>query len=118
MTQSVRATCHCGAVQIEATLRASLETARRCDCSFCKRRQAANVSADFSSVRVLRGRDDLSCYTFGTHTAQHYFCKHCGIYTHHRRFSDPSEAGINLYCIEDQSPSDFEPLGWNDGTDL
>ena len=30
----------------------------------------------------------------------HYFCKICGINTHHRRRSDPNQYGYNIGCIE------------------
>ena len=109
----VTATCHCGDIAISAELSDPLDSARRCDCSFCRRRQAANVSASWDSLRVLKGVPSL--YAFGTQTAQHYFCPRCGIYTHHRRRSDPNEAGINLYCIEGALPADHEPLPWSDG---
>ncbi len=115
MTQTVTATCHCGAIQIAARLIAPIETARRCDCSFCRRRQAANVSADWQSIKILKGDEHLGLYTFGTKTAQHYFCRVCGIYTHHRRRSKPSECGVNVYCIDGVLPEDLEPLGWADG---
>jgi len=95
-SQTRRASCHCGAVVIEATLPRGLNSARRCNCSFCSRRGAAAVTAIAASVRVLQGADNLSLYTWGTHTAKHWFCKTCGIYTHHQRRSDPTECGINL----------------------
>lgn len=111
----VRASCHCGAVKIEATLPYGLDDIGRCTCSFCARRQAAAVTAIASSVRVLKGADNLTLYSWNTHTAQHYFCKTCGIYTHHKRRADPSECGINLGCIEGVNPWDYEPIAWTDG---
>jgi len=110
-----RATCHCGAVVIEATLPRGLSTASRCDCSFCRRRGAAAVTAVAASVRILQGADNLSLYTWGTHTAKHWFCKTCGIYTHHQRRSDPTECGINLGCFDGVNPSTFRDIPWNDG---
>ncbi len=110
-----RARCHCGAVEIEAFLPGGLSTAARCNCSFCRRRGAAAVTALTAHVTVLKGAENLQLYSFGTHTAQHYFCKTCGIYTHHQRRSDPDETGINLGCFEDVLPQDFEPIRTNDG---
>ena len=110
-----RARCHCGAVVLEATLPQGLASARRCDCSFCRRRGAAAVTAIAASVRLLQGADNLSMYSWGTHTAKHYFCRTCGIYTHHQRRSDPDECGINFGCIDGVNPRDFEPIGWVDG---
>jgi len=42
-------------------------------------------------------------------TAKHYFCKTCGIYTHHQRRSNPNEFGFNIACIEVVNPFDYSP---------
>ncbi|QJF51590.1 GFA family protein [Roseobacter ponti] len=118
MSRTVTASCHCGAIVLEAALTADPGSAARCTCSFCARRQAANVSARAASVRVIRGAGNLSLYTWGTHRAKHWFCRTCGIYTHHQRFSDPSECGINVGCIEGVHPWELEPFAWNDGHSL
>jgi len=115
MSLRVKASCHCGAVHLEAELPNGLEDASRCTCSFCARRQAAAVTALTDSLRVVKGAENLSLYTWHTGTAQHYFCKTCGIYTHHQRRSDPSQCGVNLGCIEGVSPWTHEPVPWTDG---
>ncbi|MDG1169487.1 MAG: GFA family protein [Sulfitobacter sp.] len=111
----ITATCHCGAVSLTATLPHGLSTAGRCTCSFCARRQAAAVTATTASLKITKGADNLSLYTWGTGTAQHYFCKTCGIYTHHQRRIDPSQCGINLGCIEGAKPWEHDPVPWSDG---
>lgn len=111
----IRLNCHCGAVEINARLSAPLSQARRCDCSFCRRRGAAMVSARVGDLQIIRGADHLRLYQFNTGTAKHYFCPTCGIYTHHQRRSDPREYGLNLGAIEGVNPRDFEPIGWVDG---
>ncbi|WP_455906599.1 GFA family protein [Pseudosulfitobacter pseudonitzschiae] len=78
----VDARCHCGAVHIRATLPEGLQDVARCDCSFCRRRGAAAVTALAADLEVVKGAENLTLYSFGTHTAQHHFCKTCGIYTH------------------------------------
>jgi len=115
MTKTLTATCHCGAVALEAEFPQGLASAARCDCSFCRRRGAAAVTAIAASLRVTKGAEQLTRYTWGTGTAKHYFCKICGIYTHHQRRSDPSECGVNLGCIQDVNPRDHDPIPWNDG---
>ncbi|MCV6584329.1 MAG: GFA family protein [Marinibacterium sp.] len=117
MTEPVRrrASCHCGAVIIEADLPEDLASARRCDCSFCRRRGAAAVTALTATLRVVQGAENLSLYTWGTGTAKHYFCKTCGIYTHHQRRSDPTESGVNLGAIDGVNPRDLGDLAWVDG---
>ena len=107
--------CHCGAVKIEVTLSDGLATARRCDCSFCRRRGAIAVSAPLSGIRIVQGADNLSLYQFGTGTAKHYFCKTCGNYTHHQRRSNPEQYGVNAACLEGVNPRDLDPVPWNDG---
>jgi hypothetical protein len=111
----IKASCHCGAVTLTATLPFGLSDIGRCNCSFCARRQAASVTATAASVVITQGADNLSLYSWGTHTAQHYFCKTCGIYTHHKRRADPTQCGINLGCIEGANPWDFDPIRWSDG---
>lgn len=94
MSDWQKATCHCGAVELSVRLSDGLNTLRRCDCSFCRRRQAAAVSAPLDGAKVVKGADNLSMYQWGTKTAKHYFCKTCGIYTHHQRRSNPNEFGF------------------------
>ncbi len=111
----MKATCHCGAVELRVTLPGGLSTARRCDCSFCARRGAAAVTAPLDGLEVVRGADKLTLYTWGTGTAQHWFCSVCGIYTHHRRRSNPNEYGVNLGTLEGVNPRDLGDIGWVDG---
>lgn len=108
-------TCHCGAVELHVTLTDGLNTARRCDCSFCRRRGTPAVSVNLPDLKVVKGADNLSLYTWGTGTAKHYFCKTCGIYTHHQRRSNPNEYGVNMGGIEGVNPSHHEPINWHDG---
>ncbi|OIQ32330.1 MAG: aldehyde-activating protein [Alphaproteobacteria bacterium MedPE-SWcel] len=114
-----RASCHCGAVEIEAELPKGLGSASRCDCSFCLRRGAAAVTARTASLRVIRGAENLTLYTWGSHTAQHYFCRTCGIYLYHQRRSDPRECGINLACLPGGNPRTHAEthgeIPWSDG---
>ncbi|MCR9107819.1 GFA family protein [Marivita sp. XM-24bin2] len=115
MTNKIKLACHCGAVELAVSLKNGLETARRCDCSYCKRRGTPTASVARNNLEILKGAENLNLYSFGTHTAQHYFCKTCGIYTHHQRRSDPDEYGVNMGCIEGVNPKDYEPIGWHDG---
>ena len=115
----LKASCHCDAVEIEAEFPQGLASAARCDCSFCLRRGAAAVTAITASLKVVKGAENLSRYTWGSHTAKHYFCKTCGIYTHHQRRSDPRECGVNLGCIDGGNPrthpETYGEIPWNDG---
>ena len=43
------------------------------------------------------------------------FCSACGIYTHHKRRSNPNELGVNVACLAGASPFDFRELVVFDG---
>lgn len=115
MTETHTAACHCGTVKFRVTLTDGLATARRCTCSYCTMRGAVAVSASLDGIEFLAGEDNLTLYQFGTRTARHYFCRTCGIYTHHQRRSNPTQFGINLACLERVTPWDLPAIPVNDG---
>ena len=116
MTETVRdGGCHCGAVRFAVRLTRGLEAARRCDCSYCRMRGAVALTARAGDLEVTRGADRLTTYRFGTMAAEHHFCGVCGIYTHHRRRSNPDEFGVNAACLDGVSPFDFAVVPVNDG---
>ena len=66
--------------------------------------------------QLTQGEDKLATYRFNTGVAEHHFCSVCGIYTHHKRRSDPNELGVNVACLEGVSPFDFEEVLVYDGS--
>ncbi|MEA1071114.1 GFA family protein [Sphingomonas sp. LY160] len=108
-------TCHCGAVQFRVTLPEGLASARRCNCSYCRMRGAVAVTAMLDGFALTAGAELLRTYRFNTGVAEHHFCGECGIYTHHRRRSNPTEYGVNVACLEDRSPFDFAEVDVMDG---
>lgn len=110
-----KASCHCGAVVIELDLPDGLVDMRRCDCSLCRRRGAIAASVSLSDITIVKGQKDLVLYQFNTKTAKHYFCKTCGIYTHHQRRSNPNEYGFNVACLEGINPLKLADIPTNDG---
>ena len=109
------AACHCGAVKFRVHLPEGLQSARRCDCSFCAMRGAVAVSAPLDGLEIYAGAEKLTLYQFNTKTARHYFCSFCGIYTHHQRRMDPNEFGVNMACLEGLSPFDLDEILVHDG---
>ena len=109
------AACHCGTVRLRVRLSDGLASARRCDCSLCRMRGAVAVTAGPGGVEVLEEAEALAEYRFNTGVARHFFCSKCGIYTHHRRRSNPGEYGVNAACLEGVSPFDFAEVPVNDG---
>jgi hypothetical protein len=112
----MKASCHCRTVQFSVELSNGLNTARRCNCSFCRMRGAVAVSAPLEGISFIAGEDKLTLYQFGTNTAKHYFCSVCGVYTHHQRRSKPNEFGVNAACLEGVSPFDFTEVKVMDGS--
>ncbi|MBK1888824.1 GFA family protein [Undibacterium sp. 14-3-2] len=110
-----KATCHCGAVELELDLPNGIVDARRCDCSMCRRRGAIVASVPLSGIRIVKGMEFLKLYQFNTFTAKHYFCANCGIYTHHQRRSNPEQYGYNVACLEGVNPFDLRDVATNDG---
>lgn len=106
--------CHCGTVRFTVKLTNALHTVRRCNCSFCRMRGAVVVSAQLEDIHITAGAEALTLYEFNTHTAKHYFCSKCGIYTHHQRRSNPQQYGVNVACLG-LSPFDFEEVPVLDG---
>ncbi|MTD25870.1 GFA family protein [Erwinia sorbitola] len=113
MSDNLSAQCHCGAVTFSVTLIDGLNTARRCNCSFCRMRGAVVVFA--SSVEVTKGKETLTEYRFNSRQVAHYFCSVCGIYTFHQSRSNPHQYAVNASCIEGVSPFDFACVNVTDG---
>lgn len=109
------AACHCGAVRFRVRLSDGFDSRRRCTCSFCRMRGAVVVSARLQDLTILSGEDNLTLYQFNTRAAKHWFCKTCGIYTHHQRRSNPREYGVNVACLQGASPFDFTEVPVEDG---
>jgi hypothetical protein len=93
-----RGSCHCGRVTFE--LEADATRAIECNCSICRRRAALWIGASDAQLRIVSGEDELTLYRFGTKTAKHYFCRHCGIHPFARPRIAPGHWAVNARCIE------------------
>jgi hypothetical protein len=113
--QTHDAACHCGTVKFRVRLTDEFNTIRRCTCSYCRMRGAVVVSAELDGLEFIAGAENLTLYEFNSRTAKHYFCKTCGIYTHHQRRSDPTQFAVNVACLEGASPFDFREVVVMDG---
>lgn len=97
--QRFRGSCHCQAVRFE--IETDFPELTTCDCSICIRKNAVMVKVHESCFTLLAGEDSLATYQFHTRTAQHHFCRTCGIYTFHRKRVTPDFYGVNVFCLED-----------------
>lgn len=71
-----------------------------------------------SALNITQGADNLTLYQWNKKIAKHYFCKTCGIYTHHQRRSDPSLYGVNIACINKIDLSEHTTFTQVDGASL
>jgi hypothetical protein len=110
-----KGSCHCGGVEFTVLLENGLENLRRCNCSLCRRRSAIMAMVPLAGLTITKGEDLLTLYQWNTGVAKHYFCKVCGIYTHHQRRSVPTEYGFNVACLEGVDPYVLENVSTGNG---
>jgi hypothetical protein len=112
--------CHCGKVRYR--VRVERRAATACNCSICHKKGFIHLIVPAAQFTLLQGQDDLSTYTFNTGTAQHHFCRHCGIHSFYRPRSHPDGYDVNLRCL-DNNPiaqfeiSTFDGAHWEDNID-
>lgn len=94
--------CHCGAVKFEVEAPASIEAAQ-CNCSICSMTGFLHLFVARKNFRLLKGDDAISTYTFNTGTAQHFFCRHCGIKSYYIPRSHPDGYSVNVNCLDSGS---------------
>jgi hypothetical protein len=90
--------CHCGAVRFEVD--ADIDHVRVCDCSICRRRGALIHRVPLGDLRMLTPMEDMSLYTFHTHTARDWFCPTCGILPFRKPRTADDVWGVNVRCLE------------------
>ena len=105
---TVRASCHCGSVQLNVFLLNGLEKLIRCNCSICSRGKGfAMICVPIEDVKVIEGNESITEYIFNTTTAPHFFCIVCGIHTHHKSRSSPNKMCVNVACIDQLNVEDY-----------
>ena len=109
-----RGGCHCGRVRFEVRAPPRLEVID-CDCSMCSKSGYLHLIVPRERFKLLSGAEVLTTYEFNTRTAKHYFCSVCGIYTHHRRRSNPNEYAYNIGCLEGVNPFELGAVPVFDG---
>jgi hypothetical protein len=98
--RSYPGSCHCGRVRFKVQA-PRITAALECNCSYCRRVGALWLCVAQKDLKVLAGGEHLALYQFGTRTAQHYFCRHCGIAPFSRPRLDPKRWAANLRCLEE-----------------
>lgn len=91
--------CHCGAVKYEVDAPETL-VVQECNCSICSKCGYLHLIVPASRFRLLQGHQILRTYTFGTHRAQHLFCRSCGIKSFYIPRSNPDGYSVNVRCLD------------------
>src|SRR5580658_661751 len=79
--------CHCGRVRFRAPI--DLDLLSQCSCTICTKKGILHLPVAPADFELLKGKDALTVYTFGTSVAQHSFCSHCGMHAFYIPRSSP-----------------------------
>jgi hypothetical protein len=113
-TVRVEGGCHCGAVRFEAELPEAPVPALDCNCSVCRMTGFLHVVVPHERFELLTGRDALTSYRFGTGTAEHLFCRHCGVKSFYIPRSHPDGVDVNVRCIDEGTIESIEVTPFDD----
>ena len=103
-----KGSCHCGRVKFEGEF--ELKSVFECNCSICSDKGAIYVPAQNNQLKITEGGSELSLYQFGTKTASHYFCKHCGIHPFVRPRINPQMWLANIRCLDGVDLKTIKPV--------
>ncbi|NNC72728.1 MAG: GFA family protein [Sphingomonadaceae bacterium] len=108
--------CHCDAVRFEALVREMRPEVLDCNCSICAKTGFLHLIVAHDDFELLSGRDALTSYRFGSGTAEHLFCKHCGIKSFYQPRSHPDAWSVNLRALDEEHglEVDVEPFDGRD----
>lgn len=90
--------CHCGAVTFRFQLPSSVSMTE-CNCSVCSLTGYKHIFVPQDNFTLLSGAEDLTEYKFGTGTARHLFCRHCGVKAFYRPRSHPDKYSVNYRAV-------------------
>ncbi len=107
MLQSFEGGCHCGRVRFRVT--ADLAAVTECNCSVCTKKGFLHLIVPPGQFQLLSGAEELTTYRFNTGTAQHTFCRHCGIHAFYVPRSDPDKIDVNARCLDGVDPATLRP---------
>ena len=96
---SYRGSCHCSAVRFTIAVEPSKLV--ECNCSICTKKGILHIPVEDSALSVESDDSELALYQFGSDTARHWFCRHCGIHVFGRPRTAPHRYSVNARCMDD-----------------
>lgn len=91
--------CHCQRVRFEVQAPPEFKTLA-CNCSICAMTGFLHLIVPAQDFKLLTDDSCLETYTFNTHTAKHFFCRHCGVKSFYRPRSHPEGISVNVRCLD------------------
>ena len=91
--------CHCGEVSFEVAAPVDV-VITDCNCSMCNLTGFQHLIVEADDFRLLAGENNQISYRFGTHTAEHLFCRCCGVKAFYTPRSHPEGISVNLRCLD------------------
>ncbi len=110
-----KGSCHCKKVRFQIEADNIYEGLYRCNCSLCKKKSIVMKPVSQAFFTLLDGKAYLGLYKWNKNIAEHYFCKLCGVYTHHKRRRYPDQISVNFACLDDLDPPEESTIGLADG---
>jgi hypothetical protein len=90
-------------------------TVTDCNCSMCSKFAYLHLLVAKSEFRLLQGGEFLTTYTFNTGTAQHLFCRVCGVKSFYVPRSHPDGFSVNARCLDvvpEMTVRPFDGANW------
>ena len=107
--------CHCGAVAFEVEANEKVVVAS-CNCSICSKSGNLHLIVPKSKFKLIKGKDNLTSYTFDSGEAKHLFCKTCGIKSFYIPRSNQDGISVNHYCLNPKPKEiiieEFDGINW------
>ena len=98
--------CHCRRVRFRVAT--DKTTVYACNCSICAMKGFVHLIVPPAQFELLSGEEDLSEYRFGTRTARHRFCRHCGVQSYYTPRSHPNDVSVNVRCLDTGQEDGFD----------
>ena len=93
--------CHCGAVRFFIKIDTSVPVkVLECNCTICAMSGNDHIIVPARHFILEQGEAGLTHYQFKTHTADHSFCKTCGVKSFYRPRSNPDGFAVTWRCLD------------------